>query len=156
MMSIPEVPELHLTEVITGIGSRMKRQRTEKGFTLIEMLIVFALIGILVGLGLPQYRFAAVRARETVLKEDLFLIRKLLNQYHVDKMKFPESLRALVDDGYLYMLPVDPITKSADSWIEIREIPDEEVIFSGTIPGVIDVKSGSLEVALDGTPYNTW
>jgi general secretion pathway protein G len=134
----------------------MRANGREKGFTLIELLIVFALIGILVGLSLPQYRFAALRARETVLKEDLFQLRKLINQYHVDKMKFPETLQALVDEGYLYMLPIDPITKSADTWIEVREIPEEEAIFSGTMPGVIDVHSGSLEVALDGTPYNTW
>ena len=134
----------------------MNMDKRAKGFTLIELLIVFALIGILVGLSLPQYRFAALRARETVLKENLFELRKLINQYHVDKMKFPQSLQSLVDDGYLYMLPVDPITKSSDTWIEIREIPDEEVVFSGTIPGVVDVHSGSLEMALDGTPYNTW
>ena len=71
-------------------------------------------------------------------------------------MKFPETLQALADEGYLYIIPVDPITKSSETWIEVREIPDEEAIYSGVIPGVIDVHSGSEEIALDGTPYSTW
>ena len=134
----------------------MNRDGKHQGFTLIEILIVFALIGILVGLGLPQYKFAALRARETVLKEDLFQLRKLISQYHVDKTKFPDSLRALVDEGYLYEIPIDPITRSAETWVEVRDIPDEEAILSGAAMGIVDVHSGSEKIALDGTPYNTW
>jgi general secretion pathway protein G len=127
-----------------------------KGFTLIEMIIVFALIGILVGLGLPQYTNATKRAREAVLKEDLFLLRKLLGQYHLDKGQFPASLQTLVDDGYLYKIPVDPITKTADSWIEVMEVLNEEDLVAGVQPGISDIKSGSNETALDGTLYSTW
>ena len=130
--------------------------RRRNGFTLIEMIIVFALIGILVGLGLPQYTNATKRAREAVLKEDLFLLRKLIGQYHLDKGQFPASLQTLVDDGYLYKVPVDPITKTADSWIEIMEVLSEEDLVAGVQPGISDVKSGSSETTLDGTLYSTW
>lgn len=130
--------------------------RRQNGFTLIEVIIVFALIGILVGLGLPQYTNATKRAREAVLKEDLFLMRKLIGQYHLDKGEFPASLQTLVDDGYLYKVPVDPITKTADSWIEIMEVLSEEELVAGAMPGISDVKSGSNETALDGTLYSTW
>lgn len=131
-------------------------QRKQNGFTLIEMIIVFALIGILVGLGLPQYTNATKRAREAVLKEDLFLLRKLIGQYFLDKGEYPASLQTLVDDGYLYKVPVDPITKTADSWIEVMEVLSEEDLVAGVQPGISDVKSGSIETALDGTLYSTW
>jgi general secretion pathway protein G len=133
----------------------MNNQRY-KGFTLIEMIIVFALIGILVGLGLPQYTNATKRAREAVLKEDLFLMRKLIGQYHLDKGQFPASLQTLVDEGYLYKVPIDPITKTADSWIEVMEVLSEEDLVAGIQPGISDVKSGSSETGLDGTLYSTW
>jgi general secretion pathway protein G len=135
--------------------STMNNQRY-KGFTLIEMIIVFALIGILVGLGLPQYTNATKRAREAVLKEDLFLMRKLIGQYHLDKGQFPASLQTLVDEGYLYKVPIDPITKTADSWIEVMEVLSEEDLVAGIQPGISDVKSGSSETGLDGTLYSTW
>jgi general secretion pathway protein G len=128
----------------------------QNGFTLIEVIIVFALIGILVGLGLPQYTNATKRAREAVLKEDLFLMRKLIGQYFLDKGKYPASLQTLVDENYLYKIPVDPITKTADSWIEIMEVLSEEDLVAGVQPGISDVKSGSNETALDGTFYSTW
>ena len=128
----------------------------EKGFTLIEIIIVFTLIGILVGLGLPQYKYATQRAREAVLKENLFQLRQLINQYHVDKGKYPPSLQALVDDEYLRKIPVDPMTKSSETWVEVRETLTDEEIITGAEPGVADVLSGSEEKGLDGTPYNTW
>ncbi|MGD9345355.1 MAG: prepilin-type N-terminal cleavage/methylation domain-containing protein [Candidatus Aminicenantes bacterium] len=128
----------------------------QNGFTLIEMIIVFALIGILVGLGLPQYTNATKRAREAVLKEDLFQMRKLIGQYYLDKAQYPASLQTLVDEGYLYKIPVDPITKTKDSWIEIMEVLSEEDLVAGVQPGISDVKSGSNETALDGTLYSTW
>lgn len=128
----------------------------KKGFTLIEISIVFTLIGILVGLGLPQYKYAAKRAREAVLKEDLFQMRKLIDQYFTDKGKYPASLQTLVEDGYLRSIPIDPMTKSSETWAEIREIPTEESLIFGIEFGIVDVRSGSDAKAIDGTTYNTW
>lgn len=130
--------------------------KKRKGFTLIELIIVFALIGILVGLALPQYKYATKRARESVLKENLFQMRILINQYYADKGKYPSSLKTLVDEEYLRKIPVDPITKSSETWVEVREMLTEENLYSGVEPGVVDVLSGSDEKGLDGTHYSTW
>jgi general secretion pathway protein G len=134
-----------------------KNASDRKGFTLIEMVVVFALIGILVGLGLPQYKYSLVKARESVLREDLFQFRKLIDQYYQDKGKYPASLDSLVQDGYLRSIPVDPMTKSSATWVEVREtLPPDEYVLPETL-GVIDVKSGSDKKSpIDGTLYNTW
>jgi general secretion pathway protein G len=141
----------------TRTGSlRSAGRGRERGFTLIEMIIVFTLIGILVGLALPEYKYSLKKARETVLKTDLFEFRKLIGQYYNDKHKYPGSLRALVDEGYLRQIPVDPMTRSADTWVEIREQPNYEELLPGVELGIVDVQSGSAEQALDGTLFNTW
>lgn len=130
---------------------------SQKGFTLIELIIVFTLIGILVGLALPQFQSGTRRAREAVLKENLYVLRTLINQYYTDKMKYPASLQTLVDDGYLREIPTDPITKSSETWITIPEILNPEDMLSGMeIPGIVDVQSGSERTATDGTFFNTW
>lgn len=129
----------------------------KKGFTLIEIIVVFTLIGILVGLGIPQYKYATKRAREAVLKEDLHQLRKLINQYYTDKMKYPLSLQTLVDDEYLRTIPVDPITRSSETWIEVQQTLTEDDLMSFDIEvGIVDVFSGSNEKAIDGSLYNTW
>ena len=127
-----------------------------RGFTLIELIIVFAMIGILVGLGLPQFKYAMRKAREAVLKEDLFQMRKLIDQYFTDKEKHPTSLQVLVEDGYLRQIPVDPFTKSSQTWVEVRETLTEENLLSGQILGIVDVHSGATEKGMDGTTYDTW
>jgi general secretion pathway protein G len=128
----------------------------DKGFTLIEMIIVFTLIGILVGLALPQYQSAVKKARESVLKETLFQLRKLIDQYYSDKGKYPASIQALVDENYLRKIPVDPITGKADTWLEVQEQPLADEIEPGQVFGIVDVHSGAEGKGLDGTPFNTW
>jgi general secretion pathway protein G len=130
--------------------------RRSQGFTLIEMIIVFTLIGILVGLALPQYQNAVRKARESVLKETLFQIRKLIDQYNTDKGKYPASLQALVEENYLRKVPVDPITGKADTWIEVREQPAPEELDVTKEFGIVDIHSGSEDKGMDGTLYNTW
>lgn len=161
MMSTPKVRELPLTAANTETGRHthpaMAKKTSARGFTLIEIIIVFTLIGILVGLALPQYQTAAKRAREATLKQNLFTLRTLINQYYTDKLQYPASLQQLVDDGYLRDIPIDPITGSSDTWIEIPEVLTPEDMMTGMeTPGIIDVQSGSDKTGLDGTAYNTW
>ena len=129
----------------------------DRGFTLIEIVIVLSIIGLLVGVGLPTYKSATVKAREAVLHENLYILRKLIDQYAQDKGKYPASLQTLVQDSYIRAIPVDPMTRLSTSWVEVRELPSPEDPMLTEIPGVIDVKSGSEgKSPLDGSPYNTW
>jgi general secretion pathway protein G len=134
----------------------MRSKLGTKGFTLIELIIVITVIGILVGLGLPQFRNATKRAREAALKENLFTLRKLINQYYVDKGKYPQSLLALVEEEYLFRIPPDPMTKSTETWVEIPQVLTMEEMTTGTMPGIVDVQSGSDDISTEGTAYNTW
>jgi general secretion pathway protein G len=127
-----------------------------RGFTLIEMIIVFTLIGILVGLALPQYQNAVRKAKESVLKETLFQVRKLIDQYYSDKGKYPTSLQVLVDEHYLRSVPEDPITGKTDAWVIVQEQPTPEELDPTKELGITDIHSGSEEKGIDGTPYNTW
>jgi general secretion pathway protein G len=135
---------------------RKEGSRASRGFTLIEIIIVFALIGILVGLALPQYQRSRRKAQEAVLKEDLFVMRKLINEYYTDKGKYPAALRTLVEENYLRTLPLDPMTGSADTWQEIKDQPSYEEMVPGVEYGIVDVRSGSQAKALDDTTYDTW
>lgn len=134
----------------------MRCQNKEMGFTLIELIIVITLIGILVGLGLPQFKNATKRTRETALKENLFTMRKLINQYYVDKGQYPQSLQTLVEEEYLFRIPIDPVTRSAETWIEIPQVLTLEEMAAGSMPGIVDVQSGSEDTSTEGTAYNTW
>lgn len=128
------------------------RPLAQSGFTLIEIMIVMAIIGILVTLAEPSYHAQVIKAREAALKKDLFVMRDVIDQFAADKGKYPESLQALVDEDYLRGLPVDPFTRASDTWIEVRE----DTTNSDDTAGVFDVHSGSDLVASNGTPYNAW
>ena len=129
----------------------------ERGFTLIELIIVLSIIGLLVGLGLPTYKSSTVKAKEAVLKENLFILRKLIDQYAMDKGKYPDSLQTLVQDSYIRAIPVDPMTNQTTTWVEVRELPSPEDPLLTEVPGIVDVKSGSDgKSPIDGSPYNTW
>ncbi len=128
----------------TGIG---RTGGGERGFTLVELMIVVSIIGILATIAVPSYQTSLIKARETVLRHDLFTLRDLLDQHRADKGKYPPSLEGLVAAGYLRAIPKDPFTNSATTWQEITE-PTEG--------GVFDVYSGSDLVGTNGTPYNKW
>ena len=130
------------------------RRRAAAGFTLIELMIVMALIVILASIGLAMHANSQTRAREAVLKEDLFRLRDAIDQYYADKNAYPSSLDALVSDKYLRALPVDPFTQSADTWQ--TTMSESDPANPSAQPGVYDVKSGSDRTAMDGTQYSEW
>jgi len=130
------------------------RLRASRGFTLIELLVVMSLVVILASLALVQYRQSVVRAREAVLKDDLFKMRDAIDQYHADKNAYPPTLGSLASDGYLRAIPKDPFTDSASTWQEMPAEPDATNPIAE--PGVFDVKSGSDATALDGSRYSDW
>jgi general secretion pathway protein G len=127
---------------------------SERGFTLIELMVVAAILIVLAGIGLAQYRNSVTRAREAVLSEDLFRMRDAMDQYYADKMQYPASLEALVSDGYMRRVPDDPFTMSATTWQTIPSEPDPTN--PNAAPGINDVKSGSDATALNGTKYADW
>jgi len=124
------------------------------GFTIIELLVVLALISILATMGMAQYRQGVVHAREAVLKTDLFDLRDAIDQYYADKGQYPGSLDSLVSDGYLRKVPVDPFTNAADTWQTVPSEPDPNNPTAA--PGIYDVKSGSDQTAIDGSKYADW
>jgi len=127
---------------------------SQLGFTMIELLVVLALIVILATMGMTQYRNSVVHAKEAVLKQDLFHMRDAIDQYYADKGQYPTTLDALVSEGYLRKLPEDPFTKSSTTWQTVPAEPDPNNPTAE--PGVYDVKSGSDASALDGTKYSDW
>jgi general secretion pathway protein G len=137
------------------------RRTSQSGFTLLELLVVMTIIGILAAVAIPALRDSPQRAREAALREDLFTFRSTIDQFHGDKGYYPPDLQTLVTEGYLRSIPVDPMTKSRDTWVvtyeELQtgaegEAPPEESL----APGIVDVHSASTARALDGTYYKDW
>ena len=126
----------------------------ERGFSLLELIVVMTIIGLLVGITLPAYRDATQRAREATLKEDLARMRTAIDEYYTDKGEYPPALDDLVESGYLRRLPKDPMTESDATWL--IEYAAWEMVDEGEIAGVFDIHSGAEGSGLDGTPYSEW
>jgi general secretion pathway protein G len=130
------------------------RRKQDAGFTLVELMIVMAIIGILLLVAVPSYVTALKHAREAVLKEDLFAMRAAIDSYTMDKQKAPQTLDDLTQDGYLKKIPDDPMTRSNTTWV--TDVSDAMYSLDETDPGIDDVHSGSQEQGSDGQPYSTW
>jgi general secretion pathway protein G len=124
-----------------------------RGFTVIELLIVMAIMAILVSMAVPIYQKSVVRAKESVLKQNLFTLRSVIDNYTYDKSRAPQSLQDLVTEGYLRQVPVDPMTGESD-WVVIME--DSVTSVNQMEPGIFDVHSKSDKKSLEGTAYNEW
>jgi general secretion pathway protein G len=130
------------------------RHKRDRGFTLIELMIVISMILILVSISIPAYNQSILRAKESVLKQDLFQLRSLISQYTLDKQKAPQSLDDLVQAGYIKQIPVDPMTGTNSSWTVDQE--DSLMSVDQQDPGISDVHSGATQTSSDGTAYSTW
>ncbi len=130
--------------------------RGEHGFTLIELMIVISLILILASVAVPIYRQSIVKSKEAVLRQDLFTMRQVIDQYTLDKQKAPQALEDLVTANYMKQLPVDPFTARNDTWVAVQE--DDAVASPDQTDtgGITDVHSGSSLISSDGSAYSTW
>jgi general secretion pathway protein G len=130
-----------------------KDRRRRRGFTFVEMMVVITIIVILISMAIPIYQKSIIRSREAVLKNNLFTLRTVIDNYTYDKEKAPQSLSDLVSDGYLKKIPLDPITNS-DQWKYVMEDATQAV--NQAEPGIFDIHSNSDKISLDGTPYSSW
>ena len=126
-----------------------KRKMNNRGFTIIELLTVMAIIGILASIATPSFQRSIIRAKETSLRSSLFIIRDVLDQYYADHGAYPDTLEILIEKKYIRAVPIDPFTKTHESWILIPPEGEE-------ITGVYDIHSGSNKISLYGIPYNEW
>jgi general secretion pathway protein G len=131
-----------------------KNLKFESGFTLVELVVVLSIIGILLMLAVPRYATSIKNTREAVLREDLQVMRAAIDSYTMDKQKAPQSLDDLVQDGYLKVIPEDPITHSKDTWT--TDTSDAMYSLDQTEPGVDNVHSGSQDTGSNGQPYSSW
>ena len=138
----------------------MVRRNRQAGFTIIELLVVVTIIGILAGIAIVNVRNAQRKTAENVLRADLALMRKAIDDFYADKQRFPGSLQELVDEKYMRKIPADPITKSADTWETVDDDPSTDTAsdpFADDAmlgPGIVDVRSTAEGSTLDGVPYN--
>jgi general secretion pathway protein G len=136
------------------LNRRRALRGADRGFTMIELTVVLAILVILAAMGMAQYRGSVIHAREAVLKEDLFGMRDAIDQYYADKGQYPSTLDALVSDGYMRRVPEDPFTKSNSTWQTIPAEPDPNNPTAEA--GIYDVKSGSDATAMNGEKYADW
>ena len=128
---------------------------SRRGFTFVELMVVISIVVILISMSIPIYNKTIIRSKESVLKQNLFTLRTVIDNYTYDKMKAPQTLQDLVSEGYLRDVPVDPMTGSNQTWQTVMEDAGQSVDQSQ--PGIFDVKSGSDQVSpLEGTPYSEW
>ena len=128
--------------------------RRRRGFTIIELMVVMTIISILVSLAVPFYQKSILRAKESVLRNNLFTMRTVIDEFTYDKQKAPQTLQDLVSEGYLRVVPRDPMTDSDSSWKIIME--DASGSVNQNESGIFDVRSGSSKMSLDGTAYSEW
>jgi len=128
-------------------------RRGRRGYTLIELIIVMAIISILVSIAVPMYQKSLLRTKESMLHSHLFTLRTVIDEYTFDKKKAPQTLQDLVSEGYLRAVPIDPITGN-DNWRTINE--DSLIAVDQTQPGIYNVQSLSDLTSLEGTPYSQW
>lgn len=131
-----------------------RRKANERGFTLIELMIVMTIIGLLAAIAIPNYLRSVRKAKEATLKEDLHTLRVAIDSYTVDKEKAPQSLDDLVQSGYVKTIPNDPLTSRTDTWMTSQSETLTDV--NETQGGIDDVHSGAQGLSSEGTTYNTW
>jgi general secretion pathway protein G len=137
-----------------NIKTCSRRADGTAGFTLIELLVVISLVMILSAVAMSSYNGSVIAAKEAALKSDLFHMRDAIDQYYADKGKYPDSLQALVSEGYLRSIPKDQFTDSTDTWVTTAAEPTPGSTTTST--GIYDVKSGSDKTARDGSRYADW
>jgi len=125
-----------------------------RGFTIIELMVVMSIIAILLSMAVPAYQKAILKAKESVLRNNLFTIRSVIDEYTYDKQKAPQTLQDLVSEGYLRVIPYDPMAGSDSSWRIIMEDSGSSV--NANESGIFDVRSSSTKSSLDGTAYSEW
>jgi len=134
-------------------GSKNPLARRRRGYTLIELIIVMAIVSILMAIAVPQYQKSLRRTKETMLHSHLQTLRTVIDEFTFDKKKAPQTLQDLVTEGYLRAVPIDPITGN-DQWRTVQE--DSLSAVDQTEPGIFDVRSLSDQISLEGTPYSEW
>ena len=152
----PERPTRNTSCRTTGPRSRRSRDRkgAVAGFTFVELMVVLTIIVILISMAIPIYQKSIIRAKESVLHNNLQTLRTVIDNYTYDKEKAPQSLQDLVTDGYLRTIPIDPMTGSNQTWRTVMEEASQSV--NQAEPGIFDIKSGSDKIGTDGTAYSDW